>query len=246
VDMVYCGICHTDVHTAAGHLSALGMKRYPCVPGHELAGVCTAVGKNVSRVKVGDHVGVGCMVDSCMNCSACQRGEEQKCSKQVGTYGAKDNGSGRAATGPVGGGTMTPAHTIGGYTTQMVVHEKFAIIIPKEYPMEYAGPVMCAGVTLFDPLRRYKAKPGSKVAVVGLGGLGQMGVKIANAMGCVVTVVSRSPAKEKFARYACQKSPVNRSVTLTDTGLLYSQMKMSSDTGTPQGARGECVFVLKC
>ena len=199
MEMFYCGICHTDLHTAAGHLGGLGMKKYPCVPGHELAGVCTAVGKNVTRVKVGDHVGVGCMVDSCLNCSACKRGEEQKCSKQVGTYGA-NNKNGRAATGPVGGATLTPAHTLGGYTTQMVVHERFAIIIPKEYGLEYAGPVMCAGVTLFDPLRRYKATAGSRVAVVGLGGLGQMGVKIAEAMGCTVTVVSRSPSKEKFAK----------------------------------------------
>ena len=108
IDMKYCGICHTDLHTAAGHLSVLGMKRYPCVPGHELSGVCTAVGAKVTRVKVGDQVGVGCMVDSCLNCSNCKRGEEQKCTKQVGTYNAKDNGSGRAATYPAGG------HTLGG------------------------------------------------------------------------------------------------------------------------------------
>jgi hypothetical protein len=108
IDMKYCGICHTDLHTAAGHLKALGMKQYPCVPGHELSGVCTAVGAKVTRVKVGDQVGVGCMVDSCLNCSACKRGEEQKCLKQVGTYNAKDNGSGRAATYPAGG------HTLGG------------------------------------------------------------------------------------------------------------------------------------
>mmetsp|Transcript_83601 Transcript_83601/g.135547 ORF Transcript_83601/g.135547 Transcript_83601/m.135547 type:complete len:394 (+) Transcript_83601:1-1182(+) len=193
IDMVYCGICHTDLHTAAGHLGGIGMKKYPCVPGHELAGICTAVGSKVTLVKVGDQVGVGCMVDSCLNCAACKRGEEQMCSKQVGTYGATDK-SGRAATYPAGG------HTLGGYTTQMVVHERFAIIIPANYPLKFAGPVMCAGVTLYDPLRRYKATTGTRVAIVGLGGLGQMGVKVAKAMGCVVTVVSRSMSKEKFAR----------------------------------------------
>jgi len=221
MEMFYCGICHTDVHTAAGHLAGIGMKAYPCVPGHELAGICTAVGKNVTRVKVGDHVGVGCMVDSCLKCSACKRGEEQKCAKQVGTYGAK-NKNGRAATGPVGGTTLTPAHTLGGYTTQMVVHERFAIIIPKDYGLEYAGPVMCAGVTLFDPLRRYKVTTGSRVAVVGLGGLGQMGVKIAVAMGCVVTVVSRSPSKEKFAR----ECGATAFICSTDAGQVWGRRMM--------------------
>jgi len=114
IDMKYCGICHTDLHTAAGHMAALGLKRYPCVPGHELSGVCTAVGKNVTLVKVGDQVGVGCMVDSCLKCAACKRGEEQMCAKQVGTYNAVDK-CGRAVTYPVGGhtlgGTHTPSHT---------------------------------------------------------------------------------------------------------------------------------------
>jgi uncharacterized zinc-type alcohol dehydrogenase-like protein len=195
IDMKYCGVCHTDLHTAAGHLAALGMKAYPCVPGHELVGVCTAVGSKVTRVKVGDHVGVGCMVDSCMNCAACKRGEEQMCTKQVGTYGGKDNGSGRAATGP-----GAPRHTLGGYTTRMVVDEKFSIIIPKSYPLENAGPVMCAGVTLYDPLRRYGAKAGTRVGIVGIGGLGHVGIKVAKAMGCHVTAVTRSAAKGAFAK----------------------------------------------
>ena len=137
------------------------------------------MGKNVTRVKVGDHVGVGCMVDSCLKCAACKRGEEQKCTKQVGTYNAKDNGSGRAQTAPSGG------HTLGGYTTTMVVHERFAIIIPKDYDLKFAGPVMCAGVTLFDPLRRYKAENGTRVAIVGLGGLGQ--VEILKSQECPIS-----------------------------------------------------------
>ena len=194
VDMKYCGVCHTDVHSAQGQLAALTGKCYPCVPGHELAGVAVLVGDQVTRVKVGDHIGVGCMVDSCLTCAACKRGEEQMCSKQVATYNGKDF-SGRAATGP-----GAPPHTLGGYTDKMVVHERFAVIIPKTYPLECAGPVMCAGVTLFDPLRRHGAGKGTRVAIVGVGGLGQMGIRIAKAMGCVVTAITRSAGKADFAR----------------------------------------------
>ena len=195
LDMKYCGICHTDVHAAQGHLVALSGRCYPCVPGHELAGVVAAVGADVTRVRVGDHVGVGCMVDSCLTCAACRRGEEQMCSKQTATYNGKDNGSGRAAPGP-----GAPAHTLGGYTDKFVVHERFAVVIPKSYPLECAGPVMCAGVTLFDPLRRYGATKGTRVGVVGLGGLGQMGIRLAKAMGCIVTAITRSAAKADFAK----------------------------------------------
>lgn len=194
LDMKYCGVCHTDLHSAQGQLAALTGKCYPCVPGHELAGVAVAVGDAVTRVKVGDHVGVGCMVDSCLTCAACKRGEEQKCSKQVATYNGKDF-SGRAATGP-----GAPQHTLGGYSDKMVVHERFAVIIPKTYPLECAGPVMCAGVTLFDPLRRYGAGKGTRVAIVGVGGLGQMGIRIAKALGCVVTAITRTAGKADFAR----------------------------------------------
>ena len=132
---------------------------------------CAAVGSKVTKFAVGDHVGVGCMVDSCLRCKACKRGEEQLCTAgNVGTYGAKDKHS-RAATFPVGG------TTVGGYSTAHVCHERFAIKIPKGYPLASAGPVMCSGVTLFDPLRRYGAKEGTRVAVVGVGGLGTMGIK---------------------------------------------------------------------
>jgi uncharacterized zinc-type alcohol dehydrogenase-like protein len=136
IEMKYCGVCHTDLHNAAGHLEALGGPFYPCVPGHELAGVCIAVGASVTRAKVGDQIGVGCMVDSCLECAACLRGEEQKCMKQVMTYGGQDR-SGRAAYGP-----GAPEHTLGGYTSHMVVHERFAVIIPAAYPLQMAGPVM--------------------------------------------------------------------------------------------------------
>jgi uncharacterized zinc-type alcohol dehydrogenase-like protein len=162
IDMKYCGICHTDVHAATGDVAALMGKHYPCVPGHELAGVCTRVGAAVTKFKVGDQVGVGCMVDSCLTCKSCLAGEEQKCSKQVATYNGIDK-SGRAA--PHG-----TKHTLGGYTSKMVVHERFGILIPPSYPLECAGVVMCAGVTLFDPLRRYKCA-GKRVGIIGVGGL---------------------------------------------------------------------------
>lgn len=194
IEMKYCGVCHTDLHTAMGHLSLLGKTSFPCVPGHELAGVCIAVGSKVTKFKVGDKVGVGCMVDSCMECAACKRGEEQMCSKQVATYNDPPGKGGRSESFPAG------TRTLGGYSTKMVVHESFAILIPVDFPLEYCGPVMCAGVTLYDPLVRYGAKPGSKVAVVGLGGLGIMGIKLAKAMGCIVTAVSSSKNKEQLAK----------------------------------------------
>eukprot|EP00656_Telonema_subtile_P003877 TRINITY_DN11755_c0_g1_i1.p1 TRINITY_DN11755_c0_g1~~TRINITY_DN11755_c0_g1_i1.p1 ORF type:complete len:311 (+),score=48.73 TRINITY_DN11755_c0_g1_i1:283-1215(+) len=133
------------------------------------------------------------MVDSCQECSACKSGEEQNCSKQVGTYGSLDNGSGRAESYPKG------RQTLGGYTTRMVVDERFAIRIPESYPLEYAGPVMCAGITTYDPLKKYGVKKGSTVGIIGLGGLGQMGIKLAKVLGARVTVVSRSDSKKAYA-----------------------------------------------
>ena len=196
IDMQYCGVCHTDLHVARGETGSLLPVAYPCVPGHELAGICVAVGSEVTRFKVGDRVGVGCMVDACLTCSACKRGEEQMCIRQTGTYCAKP--SARAGVPP-----GAPNHTLGGYTTAFVVHERFGVKIPEGYPLEAAGPIMCAGVTLFDPLRRYGAGPGKKVAIVGLGGLGAIGVKIAKAMGAHVTAVTRSAAQAAFAKYSC-------------------------------------------
>ena len=194
VDMRYCGVCHSDLHTAAGHMAGVtGPVQYPMVPGHELAGVVAAIGSKVTRFAVGDRVGVGCMVDACLECARCLEGEEQKCARgNVGTYGGKDK-HGRAAQVPAG------RQTIGGYTKTFVVHERFGVRIPPEFPLEAAGPVMCAGVTMYDPMRVAKVGPGSKVGIVGLGGLGQMGVKIAKALGCEVTVVSSVATKRDFA-----------------------------------------------
>jgi len=199
IEMKYCGVCHSDLHFAAGHMqNVLGKVEYPCVPGHELAGVVKEIGSKVTKFSVGDHIGVGCMVDACLECSKCQEGQEQKCSKQVGTYCGKD-WSGRAKV-------PDREQTIGGYTNVMVVQERFGIKIPKSYPLEMAGPVMCAGITMYDPLKAFHAKPGDKVGVVGLGGLGVMGVKLAKALGCNVIAISRSESKKPFAMDTCGAS----------------------------------------
>ena len=191
IDMKFCGVCHTDLHVAAGHLG-ITPTRYPCVPGHELAGVCVQVGSNVTKFKTGDQVGVGCMVDSCLNCSACRSGEEQLCSKQTATYNGA-NRNGRAGVFPPG------SQTLGGYTKTMIVHERFGILIPETYPLTMAGPVMCAGITMYDPMIKAKLPSGASVGIIGLGGLGVMGLKIANAMGFKVTAISRSLAKKELA-----------------------------------------------
>lgn len=194
IEMKYCGVCHTDLHSAAGHLeNVAGKVEYPHVPGHELSGVITRIGKSVTGFKVGDQVGVGCMVDSCLSCKQCLAGNEHKCSRgQTGTYQGV-NKHGRAESYPPG------RKTLGGYTSVMVVHYKFCVLIPPSYPLEMAGPVMCAGVTMFSPLVNYGVKAGTKVGIVGLGGLGQMGIRIAKAMGAIVTVISRSETKKELA-----------------------------------------------
>jgi len=193
IAMKYCGVCHSDLSIAAGHLEGFaGKVEYKCVPGHELAGVCTRVGEAVTKVKVGDHVGVGCMVDSCGKCKSCRSGNENKCMYQVQTYQGKDL-NGRAAVWP------PKSRTLGGYTDVMVVHENFAINIPKHFPLEAAGPVMCAGVTMYDPMLQHGVKAGDKVGIVGLGGLGSLGTKIARALGCEVSVISRSHGKDDLA-----------------------------------------------
>ena len=163
---------------------------YPFVPGHELAGVATEVGAKVTKIRVGDAVGVGCMVDACLQCRACRSGDENKCARQVATYGGVDL-HGRAGS-PCG-------YTLGGYSTHHVVHEHFAIRIPAGYPLEAAGPVMCSGVTLYDPMRKFGVRAGTRVGVVGVGGLGTIGIKIAKALGARVTAVTRSAGKAALA-----------------------------------------------
>jgi len=178
IDIAFAGICHSDIHQVR---EEWGSAIFPMVPGHEIAGVVSAVGSAVTRHQVGDRVGVGCLVDSCGECAACKEGEEQFCSRgAVMTY----NGKG-----------YDGVPTLGGYAQQVVVSERFALSIPEGIELDEAAPLLCAGITVWTPLRRFGAGPGKKVAVIGLGGLGHMAVKLAHAMGADVTVLSRTDAK---------------------------------------------------
>ena len=179
-DIKFAGICHSDIHTVK---SEWGPANYPVVPGHEIAGVVTAVGSEVTKYKVGDHVGVGCFVDSCRECDNCHAGLQQYCTGKGGNIGTY-NGTGRDGT-----------PTYGGYSTAIVVDENYVLRIPDSITLDKAAPLLCAGITLYSPLRHWNAGPGKKVAIVGLGGLGHVGVKIAVAMGAEVTVLSQSLKK---------------------------------------------------
>ena len=185
IDIRYSGICHSDIHQGRNEWFP-GI--FPMVPGHEIAGVVTEVGSNVTRFRVGDHAGVGCFVDSCGDCANCNRGEEQYCLNggNTSTY------NGRERDG------VTP--TYGGYSTRIVVKERYVLRIPENLPLDGAAPLLCAGITLYCPLAKAKVGPGMRVGVMGLGGLGHMGVKLAAAMGAEVTMISHSAAKEEDAR----------------------------------------------
>jgi len=180
IEIKYAGICHSDIHTVRGEW---GETRYPLTPGHEIAGIVTQVGAEVTRHAVGDRAGVGCMVDSCRECANCRNGEEQYClNGNTLTY---------AAVGKDGQITQ------GGYATHIVVTEDFVVKIPDGLELDAAAPLLCAGITTYSPLRHWGAGPGKKVAVVGLGGLGHMAVKLAHAMGAEVTVLSQSLKKQE-------------------------------------------------
>lgn len=183
IEIAYCGICHSDIHTARGEW---GPTHYPCVPGHEIVGRVIAVGKKVKRFKVGDLAGVGCFVDSCGKCKNCKNNEEQFCEKRtVFTYGSNE---------------FDGKPTLGGYSSHITVKDKYTLKIKKGLPLERIAPLLCAGITTYSPLKRYNVKKGQKVGVVGLGGLGHMAVKIAKAMGAEVTVFSTSPSKAADAK----------------------------------------------
>ena len=176
----YAGICHSDIHTVNGDW---GPQPFPVVPGHEIVGTVQEVGADVTRHRVGDRVGVGCMVNSCGECDNCRNGDEQYCVKgMIGTYAVTD----------VDGTT-----TQGGYSTHVVVDAGFVLSVPDGLDPAAAAPLLCAGITTYSPLRRWKAGPGRRVAVVGLGGLGHMAVQIAHAMGAEVTVLSQSLKKQE-------------------------------------------------
>jgi uncharacterized zinc-type alcohol dehydrogenase-like protein len=179
IEIAYAGICHSDIHTVRSEWRAIS---YPQVVGHEIVGFVTEVGSDVTRHAVGDRVGVGCMVNSCRECENCLAGEEQYCLKgNTGTYASVDRD-----------GTITQ----GGYSTHVVVVEDFVLKVPESIPFEAAAPLLCAGITTYSPLAHWKAGPGKNVAVVGMGGLGHMAVKLAHAMGAEVTVLSQSLSKK--------------------------------------------------
>ncbi|GCD33776.1 NADP-dependent alcohol dehydrogenase C 2 [Streptomyces chrestomyceticus JCM 4735] len=183
IDIKFAGICHSDIHTVRAEWGDGG--HFPIVPGHEIAGVVSEVGSEVTRYAVGDRVGVGCFVDSCRECENCLAGLQQYCTGELGQVGTYNSvGRDRVATQ-------------GGYSTHLVVDENYALSIPDSLPLDAAAPLLCAGITLYSPLAHWKAGPGKKVAVVGLGGLGHMGVKIAHAMGAEVTVLSQSLRKRE-------------------------------------------------
>jgi alcohol dehydrogenase (NADP+) len=178
IKIAYAGICHSDIHTAR---EEWGDAIFPLVPGHEIAGVVEEIGSGVDKYVVGDRVGVGCMVDSCRECENCLAGEEQYCLKgNIGTYNAIGR-DGRP--------------TEGGYSTHIVVDQDFVLGIPEGVGLDQAAPLLCAGITLYSPLKHWGAGPGKNVAIVGLGGLGHMGVKIAHALGAEVTVLSQTLSK---------------------------------------------------
>ncbi|MDQ1186397.1 MULTISPECIES: NAD(P)-dependent alcohol dehydrogenase [Agrobacterium] len=180
IDIKFAGICHSDIHTVRNEWKNAV---YPIVPGHEIAGVVTAVGSKVTRFKVGDHVGVGCFVDSCVGCATRDVDNEHYMPGLVQTYNSVER-DGKTATQ-------------GGYSDHIVVKEGYVLSIPDHLPLDASAPLLCAGITLFSPLRYWKAGPGKKVAIVGMGGLGHMGVKLGAAMGADVTVLSQSLSKKE-------------------------------------------------
>ena len=183
IDILYCGVCHSDIHQARDEW---GGSIFPMVPGHEIVGRVSHIGDAVTKFKVGDAVGVGCFVDSCRACPYCEAGEEQYCDRgMTPTYNGREREGG--------------APTYGGYSTSITVQQDYVLRIPDGLALDRAAPLLCAGITTYSPLRHWGVKPGHKVAVVGLGGLGHMAVKIANAMGAEVTVLSTSESKRADA-----------------------------------------------
>lgn len=183
IKIAFCGVCHSDIHQVRSEWAGT---LYPCVPGHEIVGRVSAVGAHVSRHKVGDLVGVGCVVDSCKRCDDCSVGLENYCDHMVGTY-----------NGPT---PDAPGHTLGGYSQQIVVHERYVLRVSHpEEQLAAVAPLLCAGITTYSPLRHWNVGPGHKVGVVGVGGLGHMGIKLANAMGAHVVAFTTSESKREAA-----------------------------------------------
>lgn len=184
IDIAYCGVCHSDLHQVKAEWAGT---IFPCVPGHEIVGRVSAVGAHVAGFKINDLVGVGCIVDSCQHCEECDDGQENYCDNMVGTY-----------NGPT---PDAPGHTMGGYSQQIVVHERYVLRIRHpEAQLAAVAPLLCAGITTYSPLRHWQTGPGKKVGVVGIGGLGHMGIKLAHAMGAHVVAFTTSESKRKAAK----------------------------------------------
>lgn len=184
IEILYCGVCHSDLHWAKNDW---GWSIFPAVPGHEIVGRVTEVAADVTRHKAGDIVAIGCMVDSCQHCDQCRKGEEQLCREgNTGTYGGHDR--------------VTGEYTKGGYSKHIVAREEFVLKVPDGLDVSKAAPLLCAGITTYSPLRTWDVGPGSRVGVIGMGGLGHMAVKLAAGMGAHVTVMSRSADKAEDAR----------------------------------------------
>ncbi len=213
IEILYCGVCHSDIHQARNEW---GNSIYPMVPGHEIVGRVARAGTEVTRFAVGDLAGVGCFVDSCRTCRNCRDGEEQYCENHlVSTYNGTEKDE------------KTP--TYGGYSTRIVIDEDYTLRIPDGLPLANAAPLLCAGITTYSPLRRFKVGEGQRVGVVGLGGLGHMGVKLAASMGARVTVFSTSPGKEQDAR-----------------GLGAHDFVVTRAPGWSEALAGKYDFVLDC
>jgi uncharacterized zinc-type alcohol dehydrogenase-like protein len=184
MEILYCGVCHSDLHWARNDW---GWTVFPAIPGHEIVGRVIEVGAEVTKFRIGDHVGVGCMVDSCQSCDQCRKGEEQLCREgNTGTYGGIDR--------------FTKEPTLGGYSKHLVVREEFVLQMPDGLDLAKAAPLLCAGITTYSPLKTWNVGAGSRVGVIGLGGLGHMAVKLAAGMGAHVTVLSRTPDKAQDAQ----------------------------------------------
>lgn len=204
IDILYCGVCHSDLHQIRNDWNNTV---YPCVPGHEIIGKVIQAGTGVSKFAVGDVVGVGCMVDSCGSCPSCKQGEENYCQGPV-SWTATYNGYMK----PDG----SKFNTFGGYSTSIVVKESFVLRIPDSLDIKAAAPILCAGVTTYSPLRHWDIKAGSTVGVVGIGGLGHMGVKLARAMGATVTAITTTEAK----RQAALALGAHQVIVSTDTKIM--------------------------
>ncbi len=197
IEILFCGVCHSDLHTARGEWPGV---QYPCVPGHEIVGKVMAVGAKVTRFRPGQLVGVGCMVDSCRTCDACQEGLEQYCNGPVGFTGTYN--------GPVGGGE----NTYGGYSAAITVDQHFVLAISHpEKDLAAVAPLLCAGITTWSPLRHWKAGPGKKVGIVGIGGLGHMGIKLSHALGARTVGFTTSPDKvDEIRRLGADEVVISR------------------------------------